>query len=147
MVIFVRQLKQLSPTRTAKPTERRGQNRSSATPCSACGNEVQVMLRTPYVLYVRCGHCSAMWTVAKPGHEHLVDVPHDALTGAYQTVTAAKWEADAGAAALLGLRELVEALDRRVPNMGRAGELGIEHDTAALRAKTVERIAELELRS
>lgn len=102
------------------------------------------MLRTPYVLYVRCERCPAMWTVAKPGHENLVDGTDDAPTGAYHTLTAAKWEADADAAALGRLRELVEALDRRVPHVERAGEVGIAHDGAALRAKALEQIAELE---
>jgi hypothetical protein len=33
------------------------------------GHAVQVMLRTPYVLYLRCEHCLTMRTVRKPGYE------------------------------------------------------------------------------
>jgi hypothetical protein len=36
------------------------------------------------------------------------------------------------------------ALDRRVPQIERAGEIDIAQDTAALKAKALERIAELE---
>jgi hypothetical protein len=46
------------------------QNRVAPAPCSACGHdEVRVMLRTAYVLYLRCEHCLSMWTVPKPGFE------------------------------------------------------------------------------
>jgi hypothetical protein len=41
------------------------------------------------------------------------------------------------------LEELIEALDRRVPRVEQAGEAGIARDAAALRAKAVERLAEL----
>lgn len=41
------------------------------------------------------------------------------------------------------LHELVAALDRRVPRLERADELAIAHDAAMLRAKAVERLAEL----
>jgi hypothetical protein len=50
----------------------------------------------------------------------------------------------AHAAALRHLQELVAALDRRVPQIERAGEIDIAHDTAVLKAKALERIAELE---
>jgi hypothetical protein len=50
----------------------------------------------------------------------------------------------AEAAALRHLHELVAALDRRVPQIERAGEIDIAQDTAALKAKALERIAELE---
>jgi hypothetical protein len=56
-------------------------------------------------------------------------------------------EADARGGALRHLRELIAALDRRAPNIERAGEIGIAHDTAALKAKALARIAELEGRS
>jgi hypothetical protein len=46
--------------------------------------------------------------------------------------------------ALRHLRELIEALDQRVPQIGRAGEAAIALDAAALRARALERIAELE---
>ena len=41
-------------------------------------------------------------------------------------------------------RELIEALDRRVPHIERAGEITIAHDAAAFREKALKRIAELE---
>jgi len=47
--------------------------------------------------------------------------------------------------ALIGeLRQLVEALDRRVPHIERAGEIGIARESAELRARAIQRIAELE---
>jgi hypothetical protein len=42
------------------------------------------------------------------------------------------------------LRELIAALDRRVPQVQRAGEIAIARDAAALRARAVKRIEELE---
>ena len=42
------------------------------------------------------------------------------------------------------LRELVAALDRRVPRLDREGEGAIAGDAAALRDEAVTRIAELE---
>jgi hypothetical protein len=41
------------------------------------------------------------------------------------------------------LRELVEALDRRLPHVERAGESEIARDAAALRARAVNRLREL----
>ena len=41
------------------------------------------------------------------------------------------------------LEELIAAIDRRVPRIERAGEAAIARDAAALRAKAVERLAEL----
>jgi len=41
------------------------------------------------------------------------------------------------------LEELIAALDRRVPRVEQAGEAGIAHDAAALRAKAVKRLTEL----
>jgi hypothetical protein len=41
------------------------------------------------------------------------------------------------------LEELIAALDRRLPRVEQAGEAAIAHDAAALRAKAVERLAEL----
>ncbi len=41
------------------------------------------------------------------------------------------------------LEELIAALDRRVPRAGHAGEAGIAQDAAALRAKAVDRLAQL----
>jgi hypothetical protein len=42
------------------------------------------------------------------------------------------------------LQELIEALDRRFPHVERAGEANIASDAAALRARALERIAQLE---
>ena len=42
------------------------------------------------------------------------------------------------------LRDLVDALDRRVPQVQRAGEASIARDAAALRARAMRRIEELE---
>jgi hypothetical protein len=42
------------------------------------------------------------------------------------------------------LRELIAALDRRVPHVERAGEAAIARDAAMLKAKALKRIAELE---
>jgi len=41
------------------------------------------------------------------------------------------------------LQELIAALDRRLPGVEQAGEVGIARDAAALRAKAVERLKEL----
>ena len=43
-------------------------------------------------------------------------------------------------------RELVAALDRRMPHIERTGEIQIALDTAALKAKALARIADLEPR-
>jgi hypothetical protein len=49
-----------------------------------------------------------------------------------------------GASQIAGeLEELIAALDRRVPRVEQAGEAAIARDAAALRAKAVERLAEL----
>jgi hypothetical protein len=48
------------------------------------------------------------------------------------------------ATALRELRELIDALDRRVPQIQRAGEIAIARDAAALRARAVKRLEELE---
>jgi hypothetical protein len=42
------------------------------------------------------------------------------------------------------LLELIAALDRRVPQVERAGEISIARDAAALKAKALARIEELE---
>ena len=42
------------------------------------------------------------------------------------------------------LRELIAALDRRVPRVERVGEASIARDAAMLKAKALKRIAELE---
>jgi hypothetical protein len=41
------------------------------------------------------------------------------------------------------LRELIEALDRRVPRIERAGEAAIARDAAVLKQQALKRIAEL----
>ena len=42
------------------------------------------------------------------------------------------------------LQELIAALDRRVPQVHRAGEVSIARDAAALKARALQRIEELE---
>ena len=42
------------------------------------------------------------------------------------------------------LRELIAALDRRVPHVERAGEAAIARDAAMLKAKALKRLAELD---
>ena len=42
------------------------------------------------------------------------------------------------------LRELIAALDRRVPRIERVGEADIARDAAALKKKALERLAELQ---
>jgi hypothetical protein len=42
------------------------------------------------------------------------------------------------------LRELIDALDRRVPHIERAGEAAIAHDADELRRRAMERLAQLE---
>ena len=42
------------------------------------------------------------------------------------------------------LRELIEALDRRVPHIERTGEIQIARDAASLRERALKRIAALE---
>lgn len=49
--------------------------------------------------------------------------------------------------AIRELLELIAALDRRVPQVQRAGEASIARDAAALRARAVQRIEELERES
>jgi hypothetical protein len=45
------------------------------------------------------------------------------------------------------LRELIAALDRRLPRVEQAGEASIARDAAALREKAVARLAELEVKT
>lgn len=47
-------------------------------------------------------------------------------------------------AAVTDLQELIAALDRRIPQGARLGETAIANDAAALRARALKRIAELE---
>lgn len=42
------------------------------------------------------------------------------------------------------LRELIAALDRRVPHVERAGEAAIARDAAALKVKAMKRLADIE---
>jgi hypothetical protein len=42
------------------------------------------------------------------------------------------------------LLELIAALDRRIPQVARTGETAIARDAAALKARALKRIAELE---
>jgi hypothetical protein len=56
------------------PAERR-HDRLVLAACTTCGHDtaLRVMLRTPYVLYVRCERCVVMWTVSKPVHHVVPD--------------------------------------------------------------------------
>lgn len=45
------------------------------------------------------------------------------------------------------LRELITALDRRIPQIQRAGEAAIARDAASLKMKAQERIAKIERES
>jgi hypothetical protein len=49
--------------------------------------------------------------------------------------------------ALRHLRELIAALDRRVPHIERSGEIAIARDVAMLREQAMNRIARLEAAS
>jgi hypothetical protein len=49
-----------------------------------------------------------------------------------------------GRTVLDDLRELVDALDRRVPHLDRKGERDIARDATALRAEAMKRIHEIE---
>ena len=51
---------------------------------------------------------------------------------------------ESDATVLRHLRELVAALDHRVPHIERAGEAEIARDAAELREKALQRIADLE---
>jgi hypothetical protein len=51
---------------------------------------------------------------------------------------------DAVARQIAQLRELIEALERRVPHIERLGEMDIAREAAALKEKALARIAELE---
>ena len=44
---------------------------------------------------------------------------------------------------MVALREIIEALDRRVPQIEHAGEMRIARDAVALRREAVERLEEL----
>lgn len=46
----------------------RRRNRLILPACSACRHDgPRVTVRTDYVLYLRCEHCGAVWSVPKPG--------------------------------------------------------------------------------
>jgi hypothetical protein len=53
-------------------------------------------------------------------------------------------ESSHGRSVLDDLRELVAALDRRVPHLDRKGERDIARDAAALRVEAMRRILEIE---
>ena len=58
--------------------------------------------------------------------------------------TECEWMAMTPTAAVRELLELIAALDRRVPQVERAGEASIARDAAALKARALKRIEELE---
>ena len=60
-------------------------------------------------------------------------------------MTGSHSESDAGRQRLIDeLRELIAALDSRVPHLEREGETRIADEAAALKEKAVKRIAQLE---
>ena len=60
------------------------------------------------------------------------------------TITGNKTRTDVDRNDLIArLRELIEALESRVPHLEREGEMRIAQDAAALKEKALERIAEL----
>jgi hypothetical protein len=80
-------------------------------------------------------------------HSADVDVvPFLSVTPDKQKTMATRTNSPAAARSTLirQLRELVVALDQRVPHVERAGEAAIASDAAALREKALRRIAELE---
>ena len=52
--------------------------------------------------------------------------------------------AEARERSLRHLRQLIDALDRRVPHIERVGEISIAREAAALKEKALAQIAELE---
>jgi len=39
-------------------------------PCQSCGStKTEVIVRTDWVLYIRCESCAQVWSVPKPGRE------------------------------------------------------------------------------
>ena len=75
----------------------------------------------------------------RPVRADLESVAHAAAALRVAAMTAPRSES-----ALDDLRELVAALDRRVPHLERDGESEIARDASALRASALKRIAELE---
>ena len=60
-------------------------------------------------------------------------------------MTGTRTETDAGRKRLIEeLRELIDALDSRVPQLEREGETRIASEAAALKERAVKRIAQLE---
>ena len=78
----------------------------------------------------------AVWRVRR-SVERRAPEPGEKLAGLKQpmAVNAGKLARD--------LQELIAALDRRLPGVAQAGEVGIARDAAALRAKAVKRLEEL----
>ena len=62
----------------------------------------------------------------------------------YLATKAAKPKPATPARQIQHLRELIEALDRRLPQMERVGELQIARDAAALKKRALARLADLE---
>jgi len=84
---------------------------------------------------------------AKPGRKRLLALP--GLRGGLERFSTGGRAAPGSAMAVStcdltrALEELMAALERRVPRVERAGEAAIARDAAALRAKAIERLAEL----
>ena len=57
---------------SAKEDRRDSVTRLEARACPACGGmAVMPMARTKDFLYFGCDGCRHVWTVSKPGHEHI----------------------------------------------------------------------------
>ena len=74
-------------------------------------------------------------------------VTHDSRYGADTRQSGAQMPPSARQTVVNDLRDLISALDRRVPHLERQGEHAIARDAAALRADAVKRIAELDTES
>jgi len=85
----------------------------------------------------------------EPGRRELLalhDVRRDLERFAAALVRSARVALTPRERTIRNLRELVAALDRRVPHVERAGEAVIAQDAALLKDKALRRIAELENR-
>ncbi len=101
------------------------------TGCPACASaQITTTAKTPDAnSYWRCTACGEVWNMSRRKTQQ-------AALGADVALNRRRLIPE--------LRELIAALDRRVPQVERAGEVSIAREAAALRDKAVQRIAELE---
>ena len=76
-------------------------------------------------------------------HRGVAGTPDHVDAGLMKHEIAAAEQDDTPTEQIQLLRELIEALDRRVPHIERTGEIQIARDAAELREKALKRIAEL----